>query len=808
MIQIYTAENTDFDKNGDMTLLPSSAEIHAVLNGTWEATILHPIDSAGRWKYIEENAVVKMPSFLKDDQLFRIREKTVSDSGVTATMEPIFYDSMGDCFLTDVRPTGKTGQEALDIMTAPNPKYSGSSDITKGATAYYIYKNLMEAINGDDENSFINRWGGEILFDNFTVIINTEVGGDYGIELRYGKNIPVDGLTEEVDMSEVVTRIYPTAYNGYEMTNHGCVDSTLISSYPTVKSKTMQFADVKMRDDASEDDEDNGVIICDTQAELDAALTDKCAAEYQAGLDKPKVTISANMVLLQNTELYKDYQILETVSLGDTIHCQHTKLGIETEARVVELRYDPIRERVESVVLGDFEYNYFNNVSSSVNRVDSAIRPDGSVVAEQIQGFIDGLKSQLRVQKNIAEKQNVRAVLFEDLDPDSPTFGAMALGTQGLQISRQRTTDGRDWNWTTAMTAEGLIANVVIAGILADKTGSNYWNLDTGEFRLASTATVGGETIATQNQTIEGVDVEYASGTSNTTAPTSGWSTDAPAWQQGRYIWQRTVTTMADGRENISDPTCIQGAEGETGVGVTNIIEQYYLSTSSTTQKGGSWSTAQPEWQKGKYIWTRSVVTWSNGTTTNTDPILAKAINGANEAVDDLDTELDQEGVFNRLTNNGQVQGIYLQDGKLYLNGEYMQIGKIADHDGESYWDLDNGELSLSGTFNMTGGRINISGNNDFSRIVLSGIGGGGENVQCTISPGQVTVSNPDQKIAASLQGHGIFATYDGQTVFDVSPINKNSGIPFIAGTWSGAFPIPGYNVQVESGIIKDITPA
>ena len=731
MIQIYTVENTDFSQNGDMTLLPLSAEIHVILNGAWEATLTHPIDSTGRWKYIEENAVIKMPSFLADEQLFRIRNRSASDSGVTATMEPIFYDSMGDCFLTDVRPTAKNGQQALDIMTAPNNKYSGSSDITRASTAYYVYKNLMEAINGDDENSFINRWGGEILFDNFTVIINDEVGGDYGVELRYGKNIPADGLTEEVDITEVVTRIYPTSYNGYEMTNHGYVDSDLINNYPTVKAKTIQFSDVKMRADASEDDEENGIIICDTQAELDAALTEKCEAEFSAGLDKPKVTINADMVLLQNTEQYKDYRVLETVSLGDTIHCHHTKLDINTDARVIELTYDAILGKVTAVVLGDFEYNYFDNVSSSVNRIDGAIRPDGSVVAEQIQGFINGAKSQLRLQNTIAEKQDVRAILFEDLDEASPTFGAMALGTQGLQISRQRTTDDRDWDWTTALTSEGLIASIIVAGILSDQKGNNYWNLDTGEFRLASTATVGGDSIAT--------------------------------------------------------------------------------------------STA-----------------------------LEDAVNDVEKDITDLDDSLDQQNIFNRLTNNGQTQGIYLQDGKLYLNGEYMQVGKIADHNGENYWNLDNGELNFSGTFNMTDGQVNISTDNDNNLILLYGIGTGNEAVRCRISPGQVSVSNLEQRITCMMQGHGIFVNKDvdadgrgGITTFVAgksgiqvnngnddtaiftagqSGIRVNNGnddtaiftagqsgvwmgkIPTIVGGYTGRFgPVGGYYFTFQNGICTSI---
>lgn len=481
MIQIYKPNNENYDSNGDMVLFPSEFTVAAELNGAWSATMTHPLDDEGRWKYIEDQAVVKAPSF-NGEQLFRVISKSKSDNGITASLSPIFLDSAKECFLIDVRPTNKNGQEALNIMTAANSKYSAESDITKLSTAYYQFKNLMEAINGDDENSFLKRWGGEMLFDNFKIIINKRVGGDYGVELRYGKNIPVNGMTEDVDMTAVITRIYPKAYNGHTMTNDGYVDSPLIDNYPTVKIGTMTFEDVKMREDASENDEENGVIICDTQEELDAALRDKCEEQFEAGLDKPTVTISADMVLLQNTEEYKDFKVLEEVSLGDTIHCINNRLGITSDARVISLEYDFLQKKVTSVEIGDYEYNYFNNVTSSVDRIDSAVRPDGTVIAEQIKGFIDGAWSQLRLQNTIAKKQDVRAILFEDLDPDSETFGALSIGTQGLQISRKRTADGRDWVWTTALTAGGLIANVIIAGLIADKAGKSHWNLDTGEF--------------------------------------------------------------------------------------------------------------------------------------------------------------------------------------------------------------------------------------------------------------------------------------------------------------------------------------
>lgn len=469
MIQIYSPTNTNYDANGDMTLMPSEATVHPILNGAWEASLSHPLDAEGRWKYIVDEAVVKMPSF-NGDQLFRVKKKEKSDSGITATMEPIFMDAMGDCFLTDVRPTNATGQEALNAMTAPNSKYSGQSDILVTATAYYQYKNLIEALNDGEDNCFLNRWGGEIIYNNFTVIVNQRAGGDYGVELRYGKNIPQDGMTEEVDFRDVITRIYPKAFNGYTMSNDGYVDSPLVNNYPTVKATTITYSDVKMRVDVQEGDEDSGVIICDTQEQLNAALTAKCNAEFEAGIDKPAVSISADMVLLQNTEQYKDYAVLETVSLGDTIHCINSHLDITTDARVIELEYDSIRQKVVSVVIGDYQYEYFNNVTSAAEKAESAIRNDGTVRADQIQGIINAQKANLRAMKDIAQTQEVRAVLFEDLDPNSPTFGAMCLGTMGFQIANERTADGRDWQWSTFGTGDGFFADYIVAGtMLADR---------------------------------------------------------------------------------------------------------------------------------------------------------------------------------------------------------------------------------------------------------------------------------------------------------------------------------------------------
>ena len=150
------------------------------------------------------------------------------------------------------------------------------------------------------------------------------------------------------------------------------------------------------------------------------------------------------------------------------------------------------------------------------------------------------------------------------------------------------------------------------------------------------------------NDAVAEVDVMYALGTSTTTAPTSGWSTTAPTWVSGKYMWQKTVTKYADGSSAETAATCISGATGQTGAkgdtgatgptgatgatgkGVSSIVEQYYLSSSSSSCTGGSWSTTCPAWKSGYYIWTRSYITWSDGTTSTTTAVLANGLNTAN----------------------------------------------------------------------------------------------------------------------------------------------------------------------------------
>lgn len=134
---------------------------------------------------------------------------------------------------------------------------------------------------------------------------------------------------------------------------------------------------------------------------------------------------------------------------------------------------------------------------------------------------------------------------------------------------------------------------------------------------------------------IKSVDVEYYLSTSNTAQTGGSWSTTAPTWTDGKYMWSRTKTVTTDNQTKYSNPACITGGKGNTGstgTGITSITEEYYLSTSKTTQTGGSWVATPPTWSPGKYMWTRSKIVYKNPTSTAyTTPICDSSWEAVNE---------------------------------------------------------------------------------------------------------------------------------------------------------------------------------
>ncbi|WP_230391779.1 hypothetical protein [Bacteroides sp. HF-162] len=128
---------------------------------------------------------------------------------------------------------------------------------------------------------------------------------------------------------------------------------------------------------------------------------------------------------------------------------------------------------------------------------------------------------------------------------------------------------------------------------------------------------------------IKSTDVEYAISVSNVIAPVDGWQTTSPEWEAGKYIWSRTKIVYSDGEVKYTQAACISGGQGADGKGIKSITEEYYLSSSSATTTGGKWQTTSPAWKNGWYIWTRTRIVFTDGTTTTTNAICVTGSKGA-----------------------------------------------------------------------------------------------------------------------------------------------------------------------------------
>ena len=469
MIEIYLKSNTNYENNGDITLDP----ISCIYNDSEQMiTLEHLIDDIGRWKYINIDNVLASDITGKK-VLYRIFNIGKEIDTITAYARPIFYDLI-DKVLLDVRPTNMTGEEALNYILRDTP-FIAHSNIPLVNTSYYIRKNIVEAITGDDENSFLNIWGGEFYTENFDLYVNEKIGEDNGVRVEFGYNL--NAIEEDINLEDVATRIIPVGYDGLMLEGDTpWVDSPNINKYANIKERVITFEDIKVKE--SEEDEEGFNTIEEARAEL----IRQCNLLYDNGIDKPTVNYKIDMIDLSNTTAYKDFKVLVDVKKGDTVTCYIKELDIDVKARVIDFERDELTGEYNSIELGNEISNFFNEQVDISNKVNSILNDNGSVKANEVQGFIDSTKAMIRAQKTVAQKQHVRAMLFEDLDESSETYGAVALGTLGLMCSRQRTLDGRDWDFTTAITAEGIIADKIVGRLFASKNGLTKIYMETGKF--------------------------------------------------------------------------------------------------------------------------------------------------------------------------------------------------------------------------------------------------------------------------------------------------------------------------------------
>ncbi|MGM8306086.1 phage tail spike protein [Clostridium perfringens] len=453
-MQYYKINNYNFTKNGDITLQPIDGKLRVELNtGLCEVEVELPYDKEKRWTKVEEWGVIKTDVFYsKNKQLFRIYNTDKGMFSLKIKARHIFFDLVKHNLL-DTRAVECNGQQALDKILE-GTKYKGHSDIGRITTSYFQVTNIVQAINGENDNTFRNRWGGEMLFDNFDIYINNKIGGDYGVRVNYSRNMEDVNLI--IDRDNIVTRAYPRAFDGI-MLPEKYIDSPLINKYPLICEDYIDMSDLKLKDPNTSDDEG-----FDTEEELYQAMRERMKKLYEAGIDKPKISGNVKVAMLENSIEYKDFKGLVNIGIGDTVTVNHKDIGIDMKTRAITIEWNLVTKKYENVEFGDVEVNYFAKQDIAREQLDNILNKNGTVNAGEMEGIINAMQTKFKALRDVAQPQHQLGMLFEDKIKGSKTYGAMAIGSMGFMIASERTLDDKDWNWKTFGSGQGFFADWLV----------------------------------------------------------------------------------------------------------------------------------------------------------------------------------------------------------------------------------------------------------------------------------------------------------------------------------------------------------
>ncbi|XOV21940.1 phage tail protein [Lacticaseibacillus paracasei] len=402
-IELYPRDQNDFSHHGYALDDISNDIVTWQLNAKFTLTFDYPMFSEHAGDLVAENIVrVPVPG---GKAAFRIAQVIKSMGHLSITAYHVFWD-LNDDFIADTNIVDKDGQGALDqIMRAANypTGFKVLSTIGNVTNARLVRMSIIKALLGTDDNSFLNRWGGEFDWQDFSFSVNPRLGKDRGVHFEYAHNLT--GYEATKDSSGIITRLLPEGYNGLLLPEL-YVDSPKLGNYRKPKIGTKTYHDIKAIDETQATGDQKGAVPVQEAYELLRAAATKEFSESH--IDEAKWTYKLNVALLENTEEYKDLSITTTVLPGDTVTITHKLDDIDVRARLTGYTWQPsnhsyLTQTYDSTSRPDVAYS---NLSSRVNEIKSQIElVDKVVIAKATNGMNStGWGDQSPVDLNITGK--------------------------------------------------------------------------------------------------------------------------------------------------------------------------------------------------------------------------------------------------------------------------------------------------------------------------------------------------------------------------------------------------------------------
>ena len=461
---LYDALEKDFSTNGIGLLTDAeSCIVTEERNGIYELVLTYPA-KGHLADHITEDMIIKAKANDEDKpQLFRIyKSGKAIGSNITWYAEHVRYELNGNP-IENFKISGANADMALRTilgMAVLPHDFTSTSDIqTANSTEIEGVVSVGNALGGT-AGSILDVWGGEYHFDNYKIELKKQRGQDNGVTIEYGKNL-IDAKQEK-NIADIATVIFP--YSKYQPAGEDQEKYISLTEKILIHKDVKNFATMRCTIVDFSKEWESGTIVTED-------MLRKKATEYLNKMStEPKISITLSFAALKKTKDYKNLQAFENVKLCDTVTVKILPLGISAKAKITKVKYDSIKERYESLEIGETRTNLTKSITA-VEKETKELIIRNQTRTEKIKAEIE------KTIKNVTEaitgnsgghvvlypSQNPQEIMILDKENINEAKNVWRWNLAGLGHSRT----GVNGTFTTAITADGqIVANFITTGEL------------------------------------------------------------------------------------------------------------------------------------------------------------------------------------------------------------------------------------------------------------------------------------------------------------------------------------------------------
>ena len=467
---------------------------------------------------------------------------------------------------------------------------------------------------------------------------------------EYGKDLTQ--IKRDIDSGDVITRLYGWG-KGIEQTND---QGEATGGY----SRKISFADVNNGKPYVQDDQalaNWGIVGADgTRHHSEAAVDFPDCEDPKELLNLTKAALKTRTTPTVSytadvTALGQAGYDPEGTDVGDSVQIIDTSFTnpLRLEGRILQIEEDLAGSLAETkITLGNIRQSYTQRLAAQQQALDKLVSNSGAWnsaaggTGPYMKDLIDRINQIMNATGGYTYLKPGQGIYVYDKPEDQNPTQCIHIGGGYWRIADHKKANG-DWDFRSLANGKGLFADTIFTGRLSDAAGLNFWDMDTGEFSLSARSAVGGKTVQ-----------EYADGALS----------DANSYTDAA---KQAAITEAKRQADAADTAKLAEAKK-------------YAEADATNKANAALEAAKKA--------------AAAGDTSTLEAAKSYADNTATSHVNTFEKALTQQYIFNKLTNNGQLQGLYMSGGLLYVNATYLRSGIISG--ARSYWNLDSGIFSMS----------------------------------------------------------------------------------------------------------------